>query len=938
MKNVIINTKVVVAVTHCPRKAFLLLFSKDKGKDHRYMRILEKQRRINKKRYLDSLKRDNISISFYGDNDIDKNSDFLIEATLKTHDFEAYCDVITKVPSSSSSGRHHYEPTIVIGTYTITNEQKIELAFAGYVLGYIQKMLPAVGNIVDANNGIHRVKLDNYYKKLRPIIKTLKEWIAISSSELPPVILNRNCPSCQFRVICRKKAEGDDDLSLLDRMTAKLISKYHKKGIFTVTQLSYLFKLRRNRKRTKNTNLHFKPELQALAIRTEKIYIQELPDISRHRVELFLDIEGIPDQNFYYLIGLLICNSNTNSYYSFWANTIQDEECIWKEILREINKYPEAPIYHYGSFEPKTIDKLTKRYQTSDVIKERLVNINSFIYGKVYFPTRSNNLKDLGKFIGASWSVSEASGLQSLVWRHQWEEAKNENFKQMLVTYNEEDCRALQLLTEYLAKIREVAETQENIDFADQPKQNTTKRGNEIHRELECILRTTYADYQRNRISIRSKEIIGNDENRKRGPPKGHLGYMRLIPSKVGKVIRAPMRRKCPRHKGEILHRLDELVEKIIIDLHFTKNGCKKTVTKYVGKRSFCRRCCKYYNPPGIDKLDRQLFGHGFRAWAIYQRVILRLPYRIIIQSTEDLFGERMSTGTIVGFIRHFSQYYTVTERILVQHILKSPFVHVDETRINIEGTEQYVWVFTDGEHVVFRLTETRETTVVHEFLSDYEGVLISDFYPGYDSVKCSQQKCWVHLIRDLNDDLWKLPFNTEFESFVFEVKNLITPIFETVEKYGLKRRHLNKFKKLVEQFYKKNIIDKDYKSEITKKYQKRFKRYKKSLFTFLDQDFIPWNNNTAERAIRHLAIQRKISRNFFENLTPKYLLLLGIAQTCKFQDKSFLKFLVSKEKDVDKFRSPKHLKISKSVSSIKETKGGNIISANKQLFPPTTH
>ena len=123
MKNVIINTKVVVAVTHCPRKAFLLLFSKDKGKDHRYMRILEKQRRINKKRYLDSLKRDNISISFYGDNDIDKNSDFLIEATLKTHDFEAYCDVITKVPNRSSSGRHHYEPTIVIGTYTIMNEQ-----------------------------------------------------------------------------------------------------------------------------------------------------------------------------------------------------------------------------------------------------------------------------------------------------------------------------------------------------------------------------------------------------------------------------------------------------------------------------------------------------------------------------------------------------------------------------------------------------------------------------------------------------------------------------------------------------------------------------------------------------------------------------------------------------------------------------------------------
>ena len=46
-------------------------------------------------------------------------------------------------------------------------------------------------------------------------------------------------------------------------------------------------------------------------------------------------------------------------------------------------------------------------------------------------------------------------------------------------------------------------------------------------------------------------------------------------------------------------------------------------------------------------------------------------------------------------------------------------------------------------------------SVVAHDFLADYNGTLISDFYPGYDSVQCQQQKCWVHLIRDLNDDLW---------------------------------------------------------------------------------------------------------------------------------------------------------------------------------------
>ena len=52
---------------------------------------------------------------------------------------------------------------------------------------------------------------------------------------------------------------------------------------------------------------------------------------------------------------------------------------------------------------------------------DRLVNVASSVYGKVYFPVRSNGLKPLGRFLGAAWTDPQASGLQSLVWRHRWE-------------------------------------------------------------------------------------------------------------------------------------------------------------------------------------------------------------------------------------------------------------------------------------------------------------------------------------------------------------------------------------------------------------------------------------------------------------------------------------------------------------------------------------
>jgi hypothetical protein len=62
------------------------------------------------------------------------------------------------------------------------------------------------------------------------------------------------------------------------------------------------------------------------------------------------------------------------------------------------------------------------------------------------------------------------------------------------------------------------------------------------------------------------------------------------------------------------------------------------------------------------------------------------------------------------------------------------------------------------------------------------------------------------------------------------------------------------------------------------------------------------------------LAVQRKISGTFFKKSALHYLLLLGIAQTCRFQEKSFLKFLVSGEKDVDLFKGSRRKRISKPV------------------------
>ena len=111
---------------------------------------------------------------------------------------------------------------------------------------------------------------------------------------------------------------------------------------------------------------------------------------------------------------------------------------MWQQFVENGRAIPDAPIYHYGSYEPRAISTLAKRYETDaeNVIK-CLVNVNGYIYGKVYFPVRSNGLKDIGNFIGAKWTSPQASGLQSLVWRHHWEETQDAQYREVLVIYNE---------------------------------------------------------------------------------------------------------------------------------------------------------------------------------------------------------------------------------------------------------------------------------------------------------------------------------------------------------------------------------------------------------------------------------------------------------------------------------------------------------------------
>lgn len=62
----------------------------------------------------------------------------------------------------------------------------------------------------------------------------------------------------------------------------------------------------------------------------------------------------------------------------------------------------------------------------------------------------------------------------------------------------------------------------------------------------------------------------------------------------------------------------------------------------------------------------------------------------------------------------------------------------------------------------------------------------MSDFYPAYESLPCPQQKCLLHVMRDLNEAVLEYPNDEELKQIVAGFADLLKSIVQTIESPGL--------------------------------------------------------------------------------------------------------------------------------------------------------
>jgi len=759
------------------------------------------------------------------------------------------------------------------------------LALASIITGKLTGVVPNRGFLIVGHSQQRiTVNLSPEILVLEKAIREVKRMIDADKEVF--FRLNNHCSECTFSGLCRNKAVEIDHLSLLSGISEKELKKLNGKGIFSVTQLSYTFRPRRSRRTIPAVKNNY--ALRALAIREKKTYIVERPKLPTPSTLVFLDIEGLPDSDFVYLIGLLVINGEERKVFQFWGDSENDQENIWRQFVDVIEKLEDFVIFHHGNYDSVFVKKMQDQYGNVNgaPVNNKLINTVSLLYGKVYFPTYGNGLKELGTFLGFHWSDAKASGIQSIAWRLQWEEHRETELKDRILEYNHEDCEALARLVAYLKGFEEEPKSESVILCENLKRQNLYGWGRNTFGfpELEFINNCAYFDYQHEKIFWRTDEEIKKSQKKI---------TMRPRKMRVNKVIVSTRPFKCPFCSSSKVYVHGRYV-RIIYDLKFSISGVKRWVVEYRNHRFICQKCKKTFYPSEHPE-TRQRFGNGLVAWIVYHNIGLRHSQENVGKGLNDIFGFHFNWRSVIPVLkRRAVRTYRDTYEEILYGIQSGRLVHVDETNVSVKGTTAYVWVFTNLDEVAYVYSPTREGTILENTLQGFHGVLVSDFFPVYESIQCEQQRCLGHLIRDLNDDLFKNPFDIEYKTFVQSFGEVLKPIIVTIDRFGLKRRFFSHHKKVVEKFFS-NYVDCEGISELTRKYQTRFSKNRNRLFTFLDHDGVPWNNNNAENAIKGFATMRRvIGGSSTEAGLRGSLMLLSVCQTLRNKGCSSLDFFRS--------------------------------------------
>jgi transposase len=406
----------------------------------------------------------------------------------------------------------------------------------------------------------------------------------------------------------------------------------------------------------------------------------------------------------------------------------------------------------------------------------------------------------------------------------------------------------------------------------------------------------------RKKFKAKVKRPAVHGKARRRGAPLGHPGWHRREPDHIDQVVHVSAPATCPHCQHDALLPCAELHEHVQEDIVLIP---RTRVTKFVHEQCWCPHCRREVHQAAPGELPGCDIGPVTRAVAAYMRYDLQITYRKVQDILSNLFGMPMVHATAMNFDRKATAVgKPIFEQL--QILLQSAGVaYADETTWREDGVGHYIWFGGNKDVAVYQITDSRaQENAVQLLGNQFDGVLVTDDYAGYNAVHAKhQQTCWNHLrtrAKEIEQQIElagaqaraprSIKFCQELQRFALRLCDL----GQKLKKGKLSRAKARKMIPLLQRQLRRFASQPlEFEAAETLRLRVMEKDWDK-LFTFLRVKDVEPTNNHAERSLRFLVIMRKIC---FGTRSPEgsesHGVLASILQTAKLHGKNAIQFMV---------------------------------------------
>ncbi len=375
------------------------------------------------------------------------------------------------------------------------------------------------------------------------------------------------------------------------------------------------------------------------------------------------------------------------------------------------------------------------------------------------------------------------------------------------------------------------------------------------------------------------------------GARAGHVGARRPVPQRIDRC-ETHVLEVCPDCGGPVRECRERRRKRYVEDI---PEDLKAEVTEHTIPGYWCGTCRKEVEPKVPDALPRSPLGHRavvLSAWLHYGLGNTLSQIREVFNHHLQL---KVTTGGLCGMWGRLQEVLFPWYEQIQREALDSAVLHGDETSWRVRGKTWWLWCFANSDLTYYLIHRGRGEPALREFfIEEFEGTLVSDFWGPYNRIAAAaRQKCLVHLLRDLKHvEKYKHP-GPSWPAFAKKLRRLVADALrlkaqqETLpaDAFSLKRE---RFPARLEELLATPWDDRQARRLI-----KRLKRHRHELFTFLEHDDVPFDNNLAERAIRPAVIIRKNSYcNRSERGADIQAVLMSIYRTLTQRGHPFLETL----------------------------------------------